>query len=164
MKSFLYISAIKVTPKKTVMKNTPFIMIALLFLFPGCKKEVKSDNPFFNEWETPFKVTRDGEAETLFHEFGHALHQLLSNTIYPGVSGTSVPRDFVELPSQIMEHWVLEPEVLKVYAKHYETGEVQEIRLTCILHSGEKNPGLMLCSRAEDLNNRFIRKQHINLN
>lgn len=65
-----------------------------------------------------------GEAETLFHEFGHALHQLLSNSTYPGVSGTSVPRDFVELPSQIMEHWVLEPEVLKVYATHYQTGEV----------------------------------------
>jgi len=65
-----------------------------------------------------------GEAETLFHEFGHALHQLLSNSTYPGVSGTSVPRDFVELPSQIMEHWVLEPEVLKEYAKHYETGEI----------------------------------------
>jgi len=65
-----------------------------------------------------------GEAETLFHEFGHALHQLLSNCTYPGVSGTSVPRDFVELPSQIMEHWVLEPEVLKEYAKHYQTGEV----------------------------------------
>lgn len=64
------------------------------------------------------------EASTLFHEFGHALHQLLSNSTYPGVSGTSVPRDFVELPSQIMEHWVLEPEVLKVYARHYQTGEV----------------------------------------
>jgi len=64
------------------------------------------------------------EAETLFHEFGHALHQLLSNSTYPGVSGTSVPRDFVELPSQIMEHWVFEPEVLKVYARHYQTGEV----------------------------------------
>jgi len=64
------------------------------------------------------------EAETLFHDFGHALHQLLSNSTYPGVSGTSVPRDFVELPSQIMEHWVFEPEVLKVYARHYQTGEV----------------------------------------
>jgi peptidyl-dipeptidase Dcp len=64
------------------------------------------------------------EAETLFHEFGHALHQLLSNTTYPGFTGTAVARDFVELPSQIMEHWVLEPEVLKEYAKHYETGEV----------------------------------------
>ncbi len=64
------------------------------------------------------------EASTFFHEFGHALHQLLSNSTYPSVSGTSVARDFVELPSQIMEHWVLEPEVLKVYAKHYQTGEV----------------------------------------
>ncbi len=64
------------------------------------------------------------EAETLFHEFGHALHQLLSNTTYPGFTGTAVSRDFVELPSQIMEHWVLEPEVLKEYAIHYQTGEV----------------------------------------
>ena len=64
------------------------------------------------------------EAETLFHEFGHALHQLLSNTTYPGFTGTAVPRDFVELPSQIMEHWVLEPDVLKEYAIHYQTGEV----------------------------------------
>lgn len=66
------------------------------------------------------------EAETLFHEFGHALNNLLSNITYPG---SSVPRDFVELPSQIMEHWVLEPEVLKVYAKHYQTEEIipQEI-------------------------------------
>jgi peptidyl-dipeptidase Dcp len=71
----------------------------------------------------PSLLTPD-EANTLFHEFGHALHQLLSNSTYPGVSGTSVPRDFVELPSQIMEHWVLEPEVLKVYAKQYQTGEV----------------------------------------
>jgi peptidyl-dipeptidase Dcp len=73
--------------------------------------------------DKPSLLTAD-EASTLFHEFGHALHQLLSNSTYPGVSGTSVPRDFVELPSQIMEHWVLEPEVLKVYAKHYKTGEI----------------------------------------
>lgn len=73
--------------------------------------------------DKPSLLTAD-EASTVFHEFGHALHQLLSNSTYPGVSGTSVPRDFVELPSQIMEHWVLEPEVLKVYAKHYQTGEV----------------------------------------
>jgi peptidyl-dipeptidase Dcp len=59
------------------------------------------------------------EASTLFHEFGHALNSLLSNTVY----SSRVSRDFVELPSQIMEHWVLEPEVLKVYAKHYQTGE-----------------------------------------
>lgn len=73
--------------------------------------------------DKPSLLTPD-EAATLFHEFGHALHLLLSNSTYPSVSGTSVPRDFVELPSQIMEHWVLEPEVLKVYAKHYQTGEV----------------------------------------
>jgi peptidyl-dipeptidase Dcp len=72
--------------------------------------------------DKPSLLTPD-EASTLFHEFGHALHQLLSNSTYPSVSGTSVPRDFVELPSQIMEHWVLEPEVLKVYAKHYVTQE-----------------------------------------
>jgi len=62
------------------------------------------------------------EAGTLFHEFGHALHNLFKDVHYYGVSG--VPRDFVELPSQVMEHWVFEPEVLKVYAKHYQTGEV----------------------------------------
>lgn len=62
------------------------------------------------------------EANTLFHEFGHALHNLFKNVHYYGVSG--VPRDFVELPSQVMEHWVFEPEILKVYAKHYQTGEV----------------------------------------
>lgn len=61
------------------------------------------------------------EASTMFHEFGHALHSLFKDVHYYGVS--NVPRDFVELPSQIMEHWVLEPEVLKVYAKHYQTGE-----------------------------------------
>ncbi len=62
------------------------------------------------------------EAETLFHEFGHGLHSLFRDVHYYGVGG--VPRDFVELPSQIMEHWVFEPEILKVYAKHYQTGEV----------------------------------------
>lgn len=62
------------------------------------------------------------EAQTLFHEFGHGLHSLFRNVHYYGVSG--VPRDFVELPSQIMEHWVFEPEVLAVYAKHFQTGEV----------------------------------------
>jgi peptidyl-dipeptidase Dcp len=61
------------------------------------------------------------EAETMFHEFGHALHNLFGDVHYFGVG--NVPRDFVELPSQIMEHWAFEPEVLKVYAKHYQTGE-----------------------------------------
>ncbi len=63
------------------------------------------------------------ETETLFHEFGHGLHSLLSRCHYSSLAATSVPRDFVELPSQIMENWLLEPEVLKVYAKHYKTGE-----------------------------------------
>lgn len=60
--------------------------------------------------------------ETMFHEFGHALHSFFRNVHYSGVVGTE--RDFVELPSQINEHWAFEPEVLKVYAKHYKTGEV----------------------------------------
>ena len=63
------------------------------------------------------------EVSTLFHEFGHALHGLLSDCQYRSLSGTSVPRDFVELPAQIMENWAAEPEVMKVYAKHYKTGE-----------------------------------------
>lgn len=71
----------------------------------------------------PSLLTFD-ETSTFFHEFGHALHGLLSNSTYYSLTGTSVPRDFVELPSQIMENWAAEPEVLKLYAKHYETGEV----------------------------------------
>jgi len=79
------------------------------------------------------------EASTLFHEFGHALAALLSNKTYPG---GSLPRDFVELPSQIMEHWVLEPEVLKVYAKHFQTGEVIPAELVDkLVKSGKFNTG-----------------------
>ena len=69
----------------------------------------------------PALLTAD-ETETVFHEFGHALHGLFCDVHYYGVS--DVPRDFVELPSQVDEHWAVEPEVLKVYAKHYQTGEV----------------------------------------
>lgn len=64
------------------------------------------------------------EVETLFHEFGHALHGFFSKCKYNTLSGTSVSRDFVELPSQVMENWCLEPEMLAIYAKHYKTGEV----------------------------------------
>lgn len=81
------------------------------------------------------------EASTLFHEFGHALAALLSNKTYPG---GSLPRDFVELPSQLMEHWVLEPQVLKVYAKHYQTGEVIPTELVDkLVKSGKFNTGFI---------------------
>ena len=63
------------------------------------------------------------QVTTLFHEFGHALHGLLTNTKYQSLSGTNVPRDFVEFPAQILEHWASEPSVLKEYALHYKTGE-----------------------------------------
>ena len=71
----------------------------------------------------PALLTFD-EVSTFFHEFGHALHGLLSNVTYESLAGTSVPRDFVELPSQIMENWASEPEVMRMYAKHFKTGEV----------------------------------------
>ena len=72
--------------------------------------------------DQPALLTFD-EATTLFHEFGHALHGLLSDVRYRSLAGTSVSRDFVELPSQIMENWAADPEVLKSYAKHYKTKE-----------------------------------------
>ena len=72
--------------------------------------------------DTPSLLTMD-EVETLFHEFGHALHGLLTKCEYKGTSGTNVVRDFVELPSQINEHWASHPDVFAHYARHYETGE-----------------------------------------
>jgi peptidyl-dipeptidase Dcp len=63
------------------------------------------------------------EAHTLFHEFGHALHGMLSDVTYPLLSGTNVARDFVELPSQLFEHWLERPETLRRFARHYRTGE-----------------------------------------
>ena len=63
------------------------------------------------------------DARTLFHEFGHALHQMLSDVTYESISGTSVARDFVELPSQLYEHWLEVPQVLSEFATHTETGE-----------------------------------------
>ena len=72
--------------------------------------------------ESPSLLTFE-EVSTMFHEFGHALHGMLSDCTYEMLSGTAVSRDFVELPSQIMENWAAEPEVLKSYALHYKTGE-----------------------------------------
>jgi len=78
------------------------------------------------------------EAETLMHEFGHALHGLFSNVTYASLSGTNVPSDFVEFPSQIMENWLGEPEVLALFAKHYQTGEVVPTALIDKLNASSK--------------------------
>ncbi len=93
--------------------------------------------------DTPSLLTID-EVETLFHEFGHALHGLLTKSNYKGISGTNVVRDFVELPSQINEHWATEPEVLKMYAKHYQTGEtIPDSLIEKILNQKTFNQGFM---------------------
>ena len=82
------------------------------------------------------------DARTLFHEFGHALHGLLSDVTYPSIAGTSVPRDFVEFPSQLYEHWFEQREVLARFARHYETGEViPEALVDRILESRKFNQG-----------------------
>ena len=70
----------------------------------------------------PLLISWD-DATTMFHEFGHALHGLNSNVMYPSLSGTAVARDYVEFPSQLMEHWLATPEVLQKFAVHYQTGK-----------------------------------------
>ena len=82
------------------------------------------------------------QVETLFHEFGHALHGLLSEANYPSLSGTSVTRDYVEFPSQMMENWAREPEVIKSFARHYKTGEsIPDDLLAKISEAGTFNEG-----------------------
>lgn len=95
------------------------------------KKDGENSRPHISIVCNFSKPTKDApslltfqEVTTLFHEFGHALHGMLANTQYPGLSGTSVKWDFVELPSQFLENFCYEPEFLKTFAKHYKTGEV----------------------------------------
>ena len=91
----------------------------------------------------PSLLTLD-QVETLFHEYGHALHGLLSQCTYKSVAGTSVARDFVELPSQIMENWAFQPEVLATYARHYETGEIIPAELVAKIEAAANfNQGFM---------------------
>lgn len=98
---------------------------------PQFRKEGRNQRPhvsivcnFTRPTETTPSLLTFDEVTTLFHEFGHALHGMLADSTYPGLSGTSVYWDFVELPSQIMENWCYEPEALSIFARHYQTGEV----------------------------------------
>lgn len=103
-----WMSSYRKQQKKDGKNISPIITMVMNFTKPT------SDSPSLLTFE---------EVSTMFHEFGHALHGMLSDCTYEMLSGTSVSRDFVELPSQIMENWAAEPEVLKSYAVHYKTGE-----------------------------------------
>ncbi len=94
--------------------------------------------------EKPSLLTMD-DVETLFHEYGHAIHGLLAQSTYRSLSGTNVARDFVEMPSQVMEYWCWEPEVMKNYARHYKTGKVmpQEL-MDKITNAGTFNQGFVM--------------------
>ena len=97
---------------------------------------------FIAKKSTPALLSFD-EVSTFFHEFGHALHFMFVDGKYDRTIG-SVPRDFVELPSQIMENWAAEPEVIKVYAKHYETGEtIPDKLIDKLVKSGTFNQGFI---------------------
>ena len=110
------------------------------------------------------------ESETLFHEFGHALHGLLSKCTYPSLAGTSVPRDFVELPSQIMENWCRHPQVMKTYAKNYKTGEpisdelIAKIAAAATYGQGFINTELLAASLLDMAYHGITTKQSIDAN
>ncbi len=110
------------------------------------------------------------ESETLFHEFGHALHGLLSKCHYPSLAGTNVPRDFVELPSQIMENWCRHPQVMKTYARHYQTGEaipdelIAKIAAAQTYGQGFINTELLAASLLDMAYHTVATPQHINPN
>ena len=83
-----------------------------------------------------------GEASTVFHEFGHALHGMMSDVTYEKFAGTSTPRDFVEFPSQVMQNWITEPEILRMFARHYQTGDtIPEETIEKIVASKKFNQG-----------------------
>lgn len=119
---------------------------------PQYKKDGKNFRPIICNVGNFTKPTADkpsllnmDEVETLFHEFGHALHGLLTQCTYPSQSGTAVKRDFVELPSQIMENWCFEPQVMKTYAKHYKTGElIPDSLIAKIQKAGTFNQGFVM--------------------
>lgn len=102
-----WMTSFKPQYKKDGVNSRPHISIVCNFTKPTASK--------------PSLLTFN-EVTTLFHEFGHALHGMLANTVYPGLSGTSVYWDFVELPSQVLENWCYEKEALALFAHHYETG------------------------------------------
>jgi peptidyl-dipeptidase Dcp len=125
-----WMSSFREQSYKDGKKITPIVTTSYNFTPMGAGK------PALLSWE---------EVRTMFHEMGHALHGLLSDVTYESLSGTNVPRDFVELPSQIMEHWASRPEMLEIYAKHYETGEVIPFELVeKIIESGTFNQGFTL--------------------
>jgi peptidyl-dipeptidase Dcp len=105
-------------------------------------------------------------AVTLFHEFGHAMHGILTNVTYGSMAGTSGPRDFIELPSQLLEHWVSEPEVLKSFAVHYQTGEsIPDELVEKLLKAAKFNQGFInteyLAASLLDMDWHTLTKEHI---
>ena len=107
--------------------------------FDGDVRTIVSNNSNFVQGKPGEPVLISWEdATTLFHEFGHALHGLSSNVNYPSVSGTSVPRDYVEFPSQLLEHWLSTPEILNKYALHYQTGKPIPRELVAKIEAAEK--------------------------
>ncbi|WP_082264552.1 M3 family metallopeptidase [Rothia kristinae] len=98
----------EIVPRDARVGQTPVVMNTLNFTRPGQGEE---------------KLLSADNVRTMFHEFGHALHSLLSTVVWPTAAGTNVPRDFVEYPSQVNEMWMFHPEVLPHYARHHETGE-----------------------------------------
>ncbi|MDH4105076.1 MAG: M3 family metallopeptidase [Gammaproteobacteria bacterium] len=107
--------------------------------FDGDIKTIVSNNSNFVKGKPGEPVLISWEdARTLFHEFGHALHGLSSNVNYPSVSGTAVPRDYVEFPSQLLEHWLSTPEILNKYALHYQTGKPIPQALVAKIEAADK--------------------------